>query len=510
MKKKVLALTFIVLTAMSLMAQDLIGNEVNKAVRGLANGLPRRLNVNIKEITLAGTNDTTTEFSVKMAIMIEHYATNHDMFNVVKVTRNQRKTNEPATGVISGTYTITANMVEVYLRLNVDDNNISSQHFTIPIAELKDISLLPAGSNTQEEAVKKDQAIAIITGTINQTTKEDTGKQQPVNPARTVPNTPAVNNTPQSINIQAWFDSQLGNRTFMHREPLELTIMADKDCYFKVIHIDVNNQMKMIFPNNDDRNNFLRANTPRIVFENTSYMFYGPYGAETLLIAASTERFENIEQEYNTPWVPATADAVRAATRGRRGGQVEPKNNTGTQAEEGEIRFTINILNPHEEYRYGKPENMTEFVQSMRLDAEKQKGIFRNNDRSGSGYSIVNNVRVSYRIPSDAPDMIEFAYYNLNGISGGQNVRGQTRGTGFTFNFDKPGNITQTIQIVRSSIENKGGVFQGNEQQGNFKASGIEGQYRVSEKVNVTITDKPVLIPNSLIEREVKNYFGGR
>jgi len=510
MKKKVLALSFIVLTAMSLMAQDLISNEVNKAVRGLASGLPRRLNVNIKEITLAGTNDTTTEFSVKLAIMIEHYATNHDMFNVVRPTRNQIKSNEPSIGIISGTYTVMPNKVEVYLRLNVDDKNINSQRFTIPIAELKDISLLPATSKTQEEAVKQDQAIAVITGTANQITQEDTGKQQPVNPPRTVPNTPAANITPQNIIIQAWFDSQLGNRTFMHREPLELTVMADRNCYFKVIHIDVNNQMKMIFPNSLDTNNYLAANTPRAIFEKTSYMLYGPYGAETLLIAASTERYENIEQEYNTPWAPATADAVRAATMGRRGGQVEPGNNTGTQAGEGEIRFTINILKPHEEYRYGKPENMDDFVNSMRSDTERQRGVFRNNDISGSGYSIVNNVRVSYRIPRDTPDMIEFAYYNLNGISGGRNVRGQTRGSGFTFAFDKPGNITQTIQIVRSGIESKGGVFQGNEQQGAFKASGIEGQYRVSEKVNVTITDKPVLIPNSLIEREVKNYFGGR
>jgi len=504
MKKKVLAFCFIILTAMSLLAQDLISNEVNKAVRGLATGLPRRLNVSIKEITLAGTNDTTTEFSVKMAIIIEHYATNHDMFNVVRVTRNQRKNNEPTTGVISGTYTVMTNMVEVYLRLNVEDKNINSQRFTIPIAELKDISLLPANSKTQEEAVKQDQAITIITGITNQI------KQETVIQPRNIPIAPAANNASQSINLQAWFDSQLGNRTFMHREPLELMVMADRDCYFMVIHIDVNNQMKMIFPNNDDRNNFLKANTARLVFEKSSYMFYEPYGSETLLITASTEKYENIEQEYNTPWILATADAVRAATRGGRGGQIETGNNTGTQAVEGEIRYTINILKPHEEYRYGKPDNMIEFVQSMRSDAEKQKGVFKNNDRSGSGYSIVNNVRVSYRIPSDAPDMIEFAYYNLNGISGGQNLRGQTRGSGFTFNFDRPGNITQTIQQVRSSIENKGGVFQGNEQQGNFKASGIEGQYRVSERVNVTITDKPVLIPNSLIEREVKNYFGGR
>jgi hypothetical protein len=85
----------------------------------------------------------------------------------------------------------------------------------------------------------------------------------------------------------------------------------------------------------------------------------------------------------------------------------------------------------------------------------------------------------------------------------------RTRGANFNFSFEKPENITQTIQMVRNGIEGKGGKFTGNEQRGNFQANGIAGQYRVSEKVNVTITEKPFLIPNSLIEREIKNYFGG-
>jgi len=70
-----------------------------------------------------------------------------------------------------------------------------------------------------------------------------------------------------------------------------------------------------------------------------------------------------------------------------------------------------------------------------------------------------------------------------------------------------PEDISQAIQTVRSGIENKGGTFNGNEKQGNFQAKGITGQYQVSNLVSVIILDKPFVIPYSLIEKEVKNYF---
>jgi len=510
MKRFVSVLCFvaicIVFNAASLAAQDVINREVGKAMKELSNVVLKRVNVSINEITMAGTKDMTSEFSVYLYPIIKHHAVtnSNSMFNVVDEPRSRglKTANDQSTGVISGTYNKRGNTVEVYLNLNIDGNLKGSYRFTIPISELAGISVLPDNFKTPEEAVKQDNTIAVITGTANQTTQADTAKQQPVSKPDATP-------TAQNIQITAWFDSQLGNRVYMHREPLEITVTADKDCYFKVIHIDVNNQMKMIFPNSDDRNNFIKANTSRAVFEKTSYRFYGPYGAETLLITASTEQFVNIEKEYATPWITATADSVKA-TVGNRGGDIEYATTTTTQKSEGEARYTITILKPNEEYEFIKPVSMTEFVQSMRSDAEKQGGTFNKTNNETSGDFNLNNMRVSYRVPRNKPDMIEFAYYNLNNLPSGIIARGQTRGAGFTFSFDKPGNIPQTIQAVRSGIESKGGVFQGNEKQGNFKASGIEGQYQVLDLVSVTITNKPMLIPNSMIEKEVKNYFGGK
>jgi hypothetical protein len=485
MKKQVLVFCFFVMVTASLMAQDVIDREVQKAVNGLASKILSPLKVNIKDVTQAGTKDMTSELSVYLYSIIKHYAVNTPMLNVVDLTRGPKDPNEPSIGIISGTYNIKGKAVEIILELMVDERVRSSQRFSIPVSEIEkmDISMIPENYNNQNEAVKQDKTIATITEIIK----------------------PSKNKKTQFIQIQAWFDSQLGSRVFMHRESLNLTVMADNDCYFKVIHIDVNNQMKMIYPNSDDTDNHLVANTPRSILETNKFYFYAPYGAETILFIASANQFENIESDYISPWTVLTPQNIRTAIRGSRGLEFEEEKNSIENLVKGEARYTITILKPNEEYEYGRPDNMSTTIQAMRNDAIQQGGTFEGNETSG--FSVIENVRVSYRIPRDKPDTIQFAIYNLDNLSRGRRSVAR-KGAGHTFSFEKPENITQTIQMVRIGIEDKGGSFRGNEQQGNFKASGIEGQYIVSEKVNVTITDKPVLVPNSLIEKEVKNYFG--
>jgi hypothetical protein len=511
MKKYLFVLFFGVITVISIMAQDFVHNEVQKAVKGLTSKLLRQLDVNINYITLTGT-DKTSGFSAYIYPIIRIHAVrnSNSMFNVVEVRRSPKNSNEPPIGNISGTYTVRDDFVEVYLELNIDGEIRDSYYFKIPISELNGISLFPADSNSQEEAKKKDEAITLVTGAV---TQENIVKQEKDNFPKIIPNiqsTNAVNTTLQSINIQAWFDSQLGSRNYMHREPLELTIMADKDCYFKVYTINANNEPPVLqYPNNADHDNRLFANRPRTIFESAKYVLYKPYGTETIWIVASTNQFENIEKEYTTPW---SADTIKNSLRGNSRGELEMISGSQSFSEFGNVRFSINVLKPHDEYEYDKPVNMEEFVRLMRIDTAKERGEFNINSNIKSGYSIVNNIRISYNIPKDAPDTIEFAYYRLNELLGGQRVNAKTRGSyePHKFEINKPRNITQTIQIVRSTIESKGGTFQGNEEKGNFKANGIEGNYEVYDKVNVTITDKPILVPNSLIEREIKIYFGGR
>jgi hypothetical protein len=88
-------------------------------------------------------------------------------------------------------------------------------------------------------------------------------------------------------------------------------------------------------------------------------------------------------------------------------------------------------------------------------------------------------------------------------------VHGTTRGlSGYTFSFSKPSNIAGAVSQVKDGISKSGGKFSGDETGGEFVASGISGRYAVSGSVSVNILEKPFVIPNSLIEKEVKGFFG--
>jgi hypothetical protein len=464
-----LPIIIFIVTAISLTAQNIIDVKVKNAVDNFGSILTGQRDVQIGEITLDRTKNMTTELSFVLFNKAKHYTEENARFKVITFLGSKK--DDHLTGIISGKYSITEDMIEVYMNLIID-GQISSQSFSIPITELKrlNIAYLPDNYKTIEEAVKQEKFLDSVIK------NEDSSVQR--------------------VNLQARFDS--GNRTYFHRDRLKMTVVSDQNCYFKIIHIDINNQMKMIYPNSYDRNNYLTANIPSAVFDNADYMLYGPYGAETILIVASGKQFTNIEPEIIASWIPATEESVRITIRGDQSGDV--------MTFFGEVRYSINILKPHVEYEYERPPNMTETVQTMRNEILQQGGFFEGNETSG--YSILNNIRGSYRVPRDKPDTIQVAIYYDNYTNGFMRTRGG--GGEFNFSFEKPRNLTQAIQTVRAGIEGKGGKFSGDEQQGSFQAMGILGRYMVSDFVNVTITEKPFLFSHKFIENEIKNYFGGQ
>jgi len=483
MKKKFVFVYLCCMCVMFVNAQQL-EKGVRDAVNKLADKLNTQWDVSIGSMTLDGTTDTVSAFSRHLSMLVYDSADKVNTFRVINVTRGRSRTEDLPKGIIKGTFAKRGNTVEVFLYLVSDPGGVSlgSQRFSFPLAELtqREISLEPENLPLIQ---KQEQVFAKLN-------ENETHKTPSMNtpPANTTPaNTTQTN---QGIHIQAFFNSQ--SMTYLHRDTLELTVTADRDCYFKIIHIDVNNQIKMIFPTKGE-NNFLRANESRNVFDNQNsrYVLYGPYGAETLVITASPVQFPNIEREYNEPWKAATEEAIKNAIAGT-----------------GQARYPIAIIKPKEEYEYSKPANMTELYQTIRDDAKQQGGYFEGN--AISGFYIINNIRGSYRVPGDRPDIIQFAYYDLNAYTANSYRGTKNRGTPFNFSFARPQDIAQAVQTVRSSILEKGGTFTGNEKQGNFRSKGISGQYKVSDVVNVTISEKPIVVPNSLIENEVKKYFGVR
>ena len=440
-----------------------IETGIKKAVDTLAGRLKNQTETIIGLFALTGT-DIPSGLSLFLTERVKHYAVN----NPQRRYRINSEIENNQISTLSGFFTKRGNHVDVTLELTTPaGEGDGSQFFSISVDILNELGISIEPENF---SFLSDETFI-----------------------------PREN---QKIKIQAFFNSE--SRTYMHRDELGMTVTADRDCYFIVFHIDVNNQKTMIYPNSVDTaaagKNYLRANTLREIFESKKIYLYEPYGTETIIVAASSEQFKDIEQYYLVPFEPATRGAVRTAVRGSIGEQSE-----------GDAVYSITILKPHEEYEYCKPENMIKMAEMLYSDVIRQGGTFDDRNNDISGVFTVNNIRGSYRLPRNEPDKIQFTFYNLDNFTGGRNAGVTTRGGGVhTFSFARPGNMTQAVQIVKAGIEESGGTFSGNEQRGNFRAKGITGQYSVSDMVSVTITDKPFIIPNSVIEREVKIFFGER
>jgi hypothetical protein len=117
------------------------------------------------------------------------------------------------------------------------------------------------------------------------------------------------------LTAQIWPDKE--SRIYVAGDTMTISLYASRDCWFKVYHIDVNNQMQLIYPNQTDRNNTLKANILRVIPDNTEFEIGEPYGEETILAVFSEAPFENLEKDMLYP-VPATRESISRAA-GRRG-----------------------------------------------------------------------------------------------------------------------------------------------------------------------------------------------
>jgi hypothetical protein len=425
---------------------DAMEAGIKRAVDALASGLQTPAETRIGTFFLTETG-TTSGLSRYLYERVRHYAINNSAYRITE-------SNTKETSSLTGFFTRRNDRVDVIIELNTPKGTSGSQSFSLSAAEL-----------TRRNIAVEPENLPKITE-LNRNLNNITSSSQ--------------------INIQAQFNSE--SRTYLHCDELKMTLVSDRDCYFKIYHINVNNQIQLVYPTRRDTDNTLRANVSRTLFNNPNsrYLLYGPYGTETILVIASNTQFKNIEKEYNSPWTAVTEEILKEAAAG-----------------EGKSQYSVTIIKPHEEYEYKKPQNMTQTYQTIRNDAVSQGGFFEGNETSG--FYIIGNVRGSYLVVNDK---IQFATYFLGNFTRGSNTAFMTRGSGYNFSFAKPQNISQAVQTVRDGVLSKGGTFTGDEQQGNFKASGIAGQYRVTDMVNVTISEKPFIVPNSLIESEVKNFFG--
>lgn len=82
-----------------------------------------------------------------------------------------------------------------------------------------------------------------------------------------------------------------------------------------------------------------------------------------------------------------------------------------------------------------------------------------------------------------------------------------------TFTVALNDEIAAVIGRVESAITESGGIFAGDAVKGVFQGNSvmgpIKGEYSVlaASEMRITITDKPFIVPYSMIEGEIKKYF---
>ena len=80
-----------------------------------------------------------------------------------------------------------------------------------------------------------------------------------------------------------------------------------------------------------------------------------------------------------------------------------------------------------------------------------------------------------------------------------------------SFTVDKPKNFQSAFRELRSFVDrssDKGVKLDGDERSGTLFASGVVGDYVVgSESIEITIRKKPAMIPNKMVENEIRKMF---
>ena len=76
---------------------------------------------------------------------------------------------------------------------------------------------------------------------------------------------------------------------------------ANRDCFIKIYHIDVNQEMSLIFPNQVYSNNRIDAKRVYKIPDRTypfTFELSAPYGVEFIKVIASVLQFKDIEASF--------------------------------------------------------------------------------------------------------------------------------------------------------------------------------------------------------------------
>jgi hypothetical protein len=109
-------------------------------------------------------------------------------------------------------------------------------------------------------------------------------------------------NENRNLMVKAWTKRGNGG-TYIDGEELVIHFYANSDCYIKIYHIDVNGDMKLIFPNQYHDNNEIKKNVIYSIPDESygfAFKLGKPFGTEFIKIIASTKQFKDIEESFSS------------------------------------------------------------------------------------------------------------------------------------------------------------------------------------------------------------------
>jgi len=298
--------------------------EVERAVALMARNIDKKTVIAVGRISFADTQ-TVSSFSAWLKNSIVSGAHKHrDKFQVATdnessdfaVASRGMTVETPAVSsgsgsginaVVIGSFLPLDTGAEVTLQLvSTSENKIvmSSSRFIVSASELqrRRLSLLPETNNaviTKAQFETKQQAVAPYSGSGNRWN---------------------FTVTPDVLD-GIYYDGDY----------MTMRIYSARDCYFRIIHVDVNGNTQVIYPVSSRDNNFIRAGETRRIPDNTRFRMHAPFGEEMILVSA-----------YDQSFVPGQSSGSLSADSIARGLTVEDSNRTSiTPSVTARFSYTI-------------------------------------------------------------------------------------------------------------------------------------------------------------------------
>ena len=257
-----------------------LDEQIERAVIALARSVEGKTTITVGRISYTGT-ETVSSLSAYLKNSITASAQKQqNKFTVASdsesadfavasrgLTVETSAVDSPIQAVVLGTFSPVDKDAEVSFQLVSTGGNktvLSSAAFVIPASELerRRLSLLP----------EKDATVI--------SKAEFEAKQKAVDPYAGKNNRFKFTVSPDVLD-GIYYDGDL----------MSMRIFSAQDCYFRIVHVDVNGTAQVIYPRVSRDNNFIRAGETRRIPDNTQYRMGPPFGEEYVLVAAYDKPF---------------------------------------------------------------------------------------------------------------------------------------------------------------------------------------------------------------------------